>query len=251
MTNPLAPNQVTIAAIARNEEARIADFVAAHAWASEILVYDDASTDNTAALARELGARVIKASTAKNGFDEKRNTLTPHIKTEWVLWLDIDERLFSTDFAAVASDLQNAPDAAGVRFRIANYFLGTRMRSRAWTSWRGVRLARTANASWQGPVHEKLIVEGQVIETKTKITHYGDTVYEQRARKTLAYNILEADRLTRKPHFFDLLFRPMFETFKYYVLKYGAIDGRAGLIFALHIYAAWFQRLAIAYTRRE
>ena len=59
---------------------------------------------------------------------------------------------------------------------------------------------------------------------------------------------MEVNRSRKKTVFPFLFVRPFWEFFKYYILQYGWVDGKAGAIFAFHVWAAWFQRLAIAYT---
>lgn len=56
---------------------------------AEVIVVDDGSTDNTAALASELGARVI---TRRNGgISAARNTGIQHASSEWIAFLDADD----------------------------------------------------------------------------------------------------------------------------------------------------------------
>ncbi len=64
----------------------------------QIIVCDDASTDNTAELAQTLGARVIRHN--KNaGCSAAKNTGLTQVETEWVHFHDADD-LFGTEFIA-------------------------------------------------------------------------------------------------------------------------------------------------------
>ncbi len=51
--------RLSIALIAHNEAHQLRACLASVAWADEIVVVENASTDGTAELARELGAKVI------------------------------------------------------------------------------------------------------------------------------------------------------------------------------------------------
>src|SRR5437868_5587725 len=84
--------QVTAVILARNEEAKIAECLRRLNWCSQILVVDDSSTDRTAEIAREFGAEVIPVGPRAFGpFDGLRNLALPHVKGDWVLFVDADE----------------------------------------------------------------------------------------------------------------------------------------------------------------
>jgi tetratricopeptide (TPR) repeat protein len=74
--------------------------------ADEIVVVDTGSTDATAALAREQGARVV-ASPWNDDFAAARNRSIAEATGEWVLVLDADERLFPRHFEAVRRLIAN------------------------------------------------------------------------------------------------------------------------------------------------
>jgi len=94
----------TIAAIvlAKNEQTNIARCVQSLHWADEIVVIDDASTDDTVSIATEYGARVVDHRF--ESFAEQRNWALRHagLRSQWVVMLDADE--VSTD--AFANELK-------------------------------------------------------------------------------------------------------------------------------------------------
>ena len=59
-------------------------------WADEVLVCDSHSTDDTAEIALELGARVVQLDF--DGFGKLRNDAIGHCKHTWIFSLDSDER---------------------------------------------------------------------------------------------------------------------------------------------------------------
>lgn len=91
----LEVEKVSIAAamIVRDEERGIARCISSLKEAvDEIVVVDTGSTDNTASIAKELGAEVYHFQWSDN-FAEARNFALAQVKSKWVLWIDADEWL--------------------------------------------------------------------------------------------------------------------------------------------------------------
>ena len=86
-------SKVTVVVLTKNEEKNIAAVVQnAKKVAAEVLIVDSGSTDKTVQLAEENGARVVYRAW-DNDFSAQRNFALQHVKTEWVLYLDADERM--------------------------------------------------------------------------------------------------------------------------------------------------------------
>ena len=68
----------------------------------EIVILDSGSQDDTPAIAAEFGARFF-VNTAWPGFGRQRRLAQSHVQSEWVLWLDADERLTPELKAAIAA----------------------------------------------------------------------------------------------------------------------------------------------------
>ena len=59
-------------------------------WADEVILCDSHSTDETAKIAKELGARVVQIDFS--GFGKLRNEAIASCQHEWIFSLDSDER---------------------------------------------------------------------------------------------------------------------------------------------------------------
>jgi len=94
----------------------------------EIVIADTGSTDTTAEIARESGARVIEIPW-NNDFSEARNLALAEVHADWVLVLDADEVLDSSALDAIPR-LIAATDIAGYQVSIRNYFLS--LEDRIW-----------------------------------------------------------------------------------------------------------------------
>ncbi len=93
-----APTTVSIVVPARDEAQRIGpllDAIVGAPGVSEVLVVDDESTDNTASIAADAGARVINGRPLPDGWAGKAWALQQGIEAataEWVVTLDADTR---------------------------------------------------------------------------------------------------------------------------------------------------------------
>lgn len=91
-TGPGSGSHITACIVCRNEADRIEECLTSVAWVDEIVVMDLSSTDESAALARQHGARVISRS-AVPIVELVRNEVASHARGDWILVLDPDERV--------------------------------------------------------------------------------------------------------------------------------------------------------------
>ena len=89
-----------------NEADRIGDCIASLAFCDEVVVVDSHSTDATAAIAQQLGARVLQRPF--DGFRSQKQFAVEQATHDWVLCLDADERV---------SDALARRDRGGARTR--------------------------------------------------------------------------------------------------------------------------------------
>src|SRR5664279_2484137 len=91
---------ISVAIITYNEEANLGRTLASVAWADEIIVVDSGSTDRTAEIAREYGAKFFFEEW--KGFAGQKNSAVARCSSDMVLSLDADEEVS----IALASDIQ-------------------------------------------------------------------------------------------------------------------------------------------------
>ena len=117
-------NKVSLSAVimARNEEKNIADAIASVAFASQIVVADTGSRDNTMELARQAGAEVH--SIEFDGYGSSKNRALEFCKCDWVLSIDADERVSSELAANIITTLDSNHGFNGYSFSRLTYFLG-------------------------------------------------------------------------------------------------------------------------------
>ncbi len=81
--------------LTKNEEKNIKECISLLKFCNEVVVIDDYSEDSTVEFARKLGAKVYQRI-LENDFAAQRNFGLTRAKGEWVLFVDVDERISST-----------------------------------------------------------------------------------------------------------------------------------------------------------
>jgi glycosyltransferase involved in cell wall biosynthesis len=148
--------------VARNEEARLPDCLASCAFADEIVVVLDRSTDRSAEIARAAGARVIEGAWELEG--ERRNTGLDACGGDWILEVDADERV-SPDLATAIRSTVAQSRHAWHQVQVDNY-VGERLVRFGWAGSFGTtsvpRLSRKGAKRWRAQrVHPGLDWTGQ------------------------------------------------------------------------------------------
>ena len=160
MTAPPGPGAVpvTVVIAAHNEALQIEDCVRSVAWAAEVLVVENDSSDDTIALAKSAGATVFSHSFRSIG--GQRNAAISRARHDWVLVLDADERATPALGAEVARRV-GQPTGEAFRVRRRNWFLGREIRHSGWDRDRPVRLFRSHLRYDERPVHEHVLTNAE------------------------------------------------------------------------------------------
>jgi tetratricopeptide (TPR) repeat protein len=154
--NPISPTAadapgglVAAALIVRNEADYLAECLASiRPVVDDIVVVDTGSTDDTPAIAARHGARVFHFPWRSN-FAEARNAGLDHCRTDWILYIDADERLAPVSRDEVEALLSGAPEVA---FRLLLRPLAGSTPYREYRLWRNDPRIRFRSA-----IHEKVV----------------------------------------------------------------------------------------------
>ena len=139
---------LTAALIVRNEERFIGECLRSIEHAvDEIVVVDTGSSDETVAIARDFGARVLHFNWADD-FAAARNFSLESCETSWALYIDADERLAGSSRFPLHKVLSTSWLAADVLFQPkVNY-----------TRFRLTRLLRVdPRLTFSGEIHETIL----------------------------------------------------------------------------------------------
>jgi glycosyltransferase involved in cell wall biosynthesis len=226
---------VTAVIAAHDESANILDCITSLRWASEVIVVENDSTDDTITLAKRAGATVISPPFTTIG--AARNNAIDEAKTEWILVVDADERC-TPELAAEVREVIAAPGAlSAYRIPRRNFFLGREIRHGGWGAGNDhpIRLFRRDLRYNASQVHEHVEVAGAAGELKNALLHYTYTSLDQYFEKFDRYSRWWADQnyiKGRRGTAAAVVFKPPARFVRMYVLKGGFRDGAHGLILA-------------------
>jgi len=212
--------------IAQDEERAIGDCIASvRGFCEEVLVVDGGSRDQTREIAAGLGARVIDRPF--DDFARQHEFARTEARGEWVLSIDADERA-SPELAQARPG-----DAAAYLLPFKNHYRGVWLRHGGFWPDRHLRLFRRASCRYDltRTVHEKLLVDGEVVRLEAPILHYSYESYADCIDKMTRYGIRGGDMLYasgKRASFLDVALRPCWRFFRTFVLKAGFLDGVAG-----------------------
>lgn len=166
------------------------------AIASEIVIYDGQSTDDTVEIAKSYGARVI---VGKNYpiFHVNKQIAIDNCKYEWILQLDADE-VVSRELAEEIKHEVNKKNNEfnGYWMPRKNYFLGRFLMKGGQYPDYTLRLYRNGKGRLpQKDVHEQAVVEGKVGYLKSALLHYPYKSFGFYISKWNRYNNLIATQI--------------------------------------------------------
>jgi glycosyltransferase involved in cell wall biosynthesis len=228
---------VSACVIARDEERHIRRCLASLAWVDEcIVVVDERSADATEAIARGIGARVLRHPYAGNV--EQKNFALDQAKCEWVVSLDADEAL-SADLARRLRDRLAArgDGVDGFELNRVTFHLGRWLRhGDFFPDWQ-LRVFRRGTGRWSGRnPHGRVRVAGCVERLAGDLEHtsYRDLADQlERIRRFSAIEAREMFAAGRRARIRDIGLRPPARWLRAYVQKAGFLDGVPGFLVAV------------------
>lgn len=226
--------KVTCCLITYNEADNVRACLESVAWADEMVVVDSGSTDDTAAICRELGARVIIQDWP--GHVIQKNRAVDSASHDWVFCIDADERVtpaLAEEIKAVLGQSEG-PGCAGYTVPRLTRYLGRWIRHASWYPDRKLRLfdRRLGRFTGKDP-HDRVEVTGSTGQFKGDLLHYS--------YRDIAHHVAQINRYTttmaqlkfqagKGLPILRMLLWPPAKFFKMYCLRLGWLDGRAGFV---------------------
>ncbi len=188
---------ISVLIIAKNEASMIADAISSvKSVATEIIVVDGGSTDNTIEVAKKEGAAVVKNDF--HDFSDQRNLALASAHEDWVFYLDSDERVTPSFIKELNDKIAASDDSiAGFYIKRKTFYYGQ--------DWKFTdRMARVFKKSkiksWHGVVHETPVVTGNLLTISEPILHYTHRNFEQMIKKTNEWSEYEAELRIKAHH---------------------------------------------------
>lgn len=266
--------RLSAAIIAFDEEQDLPGCLESVAWCHEIVVVvDDKTTDDTAAVARKYTEKVFVRPWP--GWSPQKNFAFEQCTGDWILSVDADERAPGPLREEILETIARPDAAVGYFLPRRNIWIGRWLRYGGWYPDYTLRLFRRGRGTCRYRVHERIEVDGPTGVLKTPLDHYNIRRIDEhiqtalRATEAEAEEMLEhgvrfcwlpparlvwtflreglrgpRDRLslyllakrTFKNRFvlvWALPFLPFWKFFRMYVLKRGFLDGTRGFLVAV------------------
>lgn len=225
--------------VARNEEARLPDCLASLAFADEVVVVLDRTTDRSAEVARAAGARVLEGAWELEG--ARRNAGLDACRCDWILEVDADERVEPALAAEIREVIASSRHAWHL-VPVDNY-VGKRLVRHGWAGSFGTsavpRLSRRGAKRWRAQrVHPGLDWTGEQGPRLSRgaLVHLVDRDISDMLRRLDRYSSAKASDLLASGDIGTLggnLRRFVTRGWKSFVTRKGYREGGWGVLVAL------------------
>ncbi len=254
---------VSVIVPVKNEAANLRRCLPALAWADEIWVIDSQSTDETAEVAAEFGAKVVQFRF--NGtYPKKKNWSLENLPfaNDWVLIVDADE-VAPPELAEEIARRIATDEADGYYLNMKYFFLGRRIRHCGYSECWNLRLFRHRLGRFEkmpvppgartgdNEAHEHVILQGRAGRLVHELDHYAYpdlSTWLEKHDRYATWEAIQRDHFKNDPipqglgrgkrlkrHlrriYLRLPFRPFVRFVYAYFVRLGFLDGRAGLYF--------------------
>ena len=237
---------LSVVVITKNEEKNIQDCLGSVAWADEIIVVDDYSSDRTIELAKKYTDKIFQRKMDVEGIH--RNWAYKKARNAWVLSLDADERVTPELSEEIREVLTKGTDCNGFTIPRRNYIGDYWIRHGGWYPSSQLKLFKRDKFKYEEvEVHPRAFMDEPCGHLRNDIIHYSYRDFEDFRKKQNNQIEREATKwvkANRKVGFFHAYWRAVDRFFRSYVGKQGFRDGSVG--FRVAIFAARYQIMSFA-----
>ncbi|MFH6992644.1 glycosyltransferase family 2 protein [Flavobacterium sp. FlaQc-48] len=218
--------KLSVIILTYNEEFHIAHAIKSVAFADEIIVLDSYSTDSTAEIVSNLGAKLIFRKF--DNYCNQRNHAIKSASGEWVLFLDADERVTDELKDEILESI-NLNNSNAYRIWFPHFFMD---RFLFHYTDKVTRLIKNENIRFENEVHEKLVLKSKPPVLKNYMIHYtykGLFNFISKKDKYAWFQAKMSFEKGKKATLLLLFFKPFYRFFHTYFIKRVYLDGVPGL----------------------
>ncbi|ADE13104.1 glycosyltransferase family 2 protein [Sideroxydans lithotrophicus] len=226
---------LSVILITKNEAANIRDCLQSVAWADEIIVVDSASSDDTADIARAMGAQVYVHADWP-GFGPQKNRALGYASKDWVFSIDADERV-TPELRAELEQAMRTGNAEGYYCPRLSQFCGKFVHHSGWYPDYVLRLFKRGTGRFSDSlVHESVLMDGAAAKLKSPLLHYSYLTTADVERKVEHYSNAAAQQMLqagKRSSWVGAMLSGGWAFVRTYIIRLGILDGAAGWSIAL------------------
>jgi glycosyltransferase involved in cell wall biosynthesis len=234
-----------------NGEKVLEDCLKSASFASEIIIVDNYSTDNTLTIAKKYTDKIYAQKNNPSKIDIQKNFGFEKATKNWVLSLDADERItpeLQKEIENLKLEEKNAINGYWIPRK--NIIFGKWIKHTGWYPDHQLRLFRRGMGKFlEEHVHEPIRVEGQLGYLENNILHNNyESISQFLDRLFKIYALNEAEQLIKKGYIFDWRDAVRFPTKEFlsrYFAREGYRDGFHGLM--LSFLMAFYHFIVFSY----
>ncbi len=223
--------KISAVIIVKDGEDLIADCIDSLFFCDEIIVIDNDSKDRTEEIAKRMSAKVFEYDS--KDFAKLRNFGLLKATSEWVLYVDVDERI-SKELAKNIKNLllKEENEFSAYKLQRKNFYFG----NEEWPNIEKIErlFRRRALKKWIGQLHESPLIEGKIGDIEGYLLHYTHRDLSSMLSKTIEWSKIEANLRykTNHPRMTWWRFPRVMLTafFNSYITQKGYKAGTAGIV---------------------
>ena len=249
--------KLSVLILAKNEEKFIkACIESVKSFADEIIVIDDFSTDKTAEISENLGAKVIQRALAGD-WGGQQTFAVEQASCDWIFFIDADERATLELAEQIKKVLDEDNKKVAWRCARLSYFWGQPLRHGGWFPDYVTRLLPKVGTYVTGFVHPKIHhdCEEKDFPSSDYLVHYPYRDWNHYFNKLNFYTTLAAKKAHeagKSAGILDMILHPFWAAFRMYFLRGGFLDGRIGFILSgFHYFYTMAKYVKLYYYGKE
>lgn len=216
-----------------NEAKHLPDCLQSVAFADEIIVVDNSSTDATGAIAKQYTKHVYTQNNDPGKIDLLKNFGIMKATSDWILILDADERVPKELAEEIRTVMTSGTDTA-YRIPRKNIIFNKWIEHSLWWPDPQLRLVKKGKGKYtEETVHKELTVEGTIGMLENPLLHENYQSISQYLQKMDVYTENEAIAWGKEKQRFswiDAVRMPIRDFLKTFFLQEGYKDGFHGLV---------------------